>query len=214
VFADVGFAAAFSDLFTSAEWWSGALCDTLCATVLDYFADFSAWTVDNFFRVIAQAAMERTVATYCAALFVQCATIKTGTMARIAADEEALRATFAPYVAERPLATAFQTLADLRELACASTEAEIQSAFGTMLGNAPGTTVDVVERILAMREDIPKPVKKQIVHSCSEQWHARNGTVSGGLAAAAAALGGATAATAAAIQDAIKVAVSRSRWFG
>jgi exocyst complex component 3 len=213
VFADPGFASVFAALFTSADWWSGATCDTLCATIVDYFGDLAAWLTESFFKRVAEAVMERTVASYCAALFTQCASIKTGTMTRIAADEEALRATFQPYCREAQLATAFQSLTDLRDLACASTEAEIGAAFGTMLTNTPGTTVDVVERILAMRDDIPKPVKKQIVHACAEQWHHRNGTTAGGLAGAAAALGGATLATAAAISEAIKAA-SKSRWFG
>ena len=213
MFADPGFASVFAALFASADWWSGATCDTLCATVVDYFGDLSAWLTESFFKRTAEAVMERTVASYCAALFVQCVSIKTGTMARIAADEEALRATFAPYCREAQLVTAFQTLTDLRDLACASTEAEISNAFGTMLTNAPGTTVEVVERILALRDDIPKPVKKTIVSACAEQWHHRNGTTAGGLAAAAAALGGATAATAAAIHEAITKA-AKGRWFG
>jgi hypothetical protein len=71
-----------------------------------------------------------------------------------------------------------------------------------------------VERILLMRDDIPKPVKKQIVSACSEQWHQRNGTTVGGLAGAAKALGGATLATAEMIQDGIKLALSKNRWFG
>ena len=214
MFADPGFAGVFAALFGSQDWWSGATCDTLCATVVDYFGDLTVWLTDTFFKRFAEAVMERAVGSYCAALFVQCGSIKTGTMARMAADEAALRDTFAPFVRAPQLTTAFQTLSDLRELACASSEAEIQAAFGTMLTNAPGTTVDVVERILLMRDDIPKPVKKQIVSACSEQWHQRNGTTVGGLAGAAKALGGATLATAEMIQDGIKLALSKNRWFG
>jgi exocyst complex component 3 len=214
MFSDPGFAGVFAALFGSQDWWSGATCDTLCATVVDYFGDLTVWLTDTFFKRFAEAVMERAVGQYCAALFVQCGSIKTGTMGRIAADEAALRDTFAPFVREKQLATAFQTLTDLRELACASTEAEIQAAFGMMLTNSPGTTVDVVERILLMRDDIPKPVKKQIVSACSEQWHTRNGTTAGGLAGAAKALGGATLATASMIQDGIKLAISKGRWFG
>ncbi len=214
MFLDPGFASTFAALFCAPDWWEGVAVGTLCATAVDFLGDFAMWLTPSFFKRIAKAVMERTVAAYCAALFVQCGAIKTGTMARIAADEQELRETFAAYCDAAPLATIFQTLTDLRELACASTEAEIANAFGTMLRNTPGTTVDVVERILALRDDIPKPVKKQIVHACHEQWAERTGAAAGGLAAAAQALGGATAATAAAIQDAIKVALSRNRWFG
>ncbi len=65
-----------------------------------------------------------------------------------------------------------------------------------------------------LRDDIPKPVKKQIVHACHEQWAARTGAATTGLAVIGAAIGGATSATAEAIQNAIKIAMSRNRWFG
>ncbi len=138
----------FGALFTDAEWWTGATCDTLCATLADYFGDLQAWLSDGFFKRTAEAVMERTVGLYCAALFTQCKGIKTNTMSRMAEDEAALRDMFVPFVKPAALSSAFQTLTDLRELASASSEREISHAFETMMKNTPGTTPDVVERIL------------------------------------------------------------------
>ena len=204
----------FGQLFCDPEWWSGGTCDTLCATLADYFADLQQWLTDSFFKRTAEAVMERSVGIYCGALFTQCKGVKTSTMARMAEDELALREVFAPFVKPQALTTAFQTLTDLRELASASSEREIAKAFGTMMANTPGTTSDVVERILMLRDDIPKPVRKQIVSACHEQWAAKTGAHTGGLAVIGAAIGGATSATAEAIQSAVKLAMSRNKWFG
>lgn len=148
VFEDPGFAGVFAQLFADPDWWSGGTCATLCATLLDYFGDLQSWLYEGFFKRTAEAVMERCVGMYCAALFTQCKLVRTDTMARMAADEQALREVFVPFVKPQALATSFQALTDLRELASASSEGEIAKAFDTMMTNTPGTTPDVVERIM------------------------------------------------------------------
>jgi exocyst complex component 3 len=151
VFADPGLLGVFSALFAQPEWWSGQTVATLCATLADYCADLREWLSEPFFRRTAEAAMERTVALYCAALLTQCRAVKTDAMARMAEDEAQLRDVFSTLVKPQALATAFQTLSDLRELASASSEREIAAAFGTMLAHAPGTGVEVVAKVMVRR---------------------------------------------------------------
>ena len=213
VLEDPGFASVFAQLFADPDWWTGGTCATLCATMLDYFGDLQAWLNESFFKRTAEALMERCVGMYCAALFTQCKVVRTDTMARMAADEQALREVFAPFVKSQALDSSFQALMDLRELASASSEREIAKAFDTMMTNTPGTTSDVVERIMVLRDDIPKAVKKQIANACHEQWAQRMGVQTGGLAVIGAAIHQTTSATAEAIQNAIKLA-TKSRWFG
>jgi len=169
VMSDAGLLTVFSQLFSDPGWWSGDVCATLCATVDDYCADLQRWLSDAFFKRTAEALMERTVGAYCAAFLLQCRGVKTDTMSRMAEDEAALRAVFGPLVKPSALAASFATLADLRDLASASTEREVQAAFGTALAHAPGLGVELVERVLSLRDDIPKPVRRQIVAACAEQ---------------------------------------------
>ena len=211
IFGDPGFASVFAQLFAHPDWWTGGTCDTLCATLMDYFGDLQAWLYEGFFKRCAEAVMERCVGMYCAALFTQCKLVRTDVMARMATDEQALREVFAPFVKPQALASSFQALTDLRELASASSEGEIAKAFDTMMTNTPGTTPDVVERIMVLRDDIPKAVKKQIVAACHDQWALRTGAQTGGLAVIGAAIHMTTSATAEAIQNAIKQ--TKSRWF-
>lgn len=167
--------------------------------------------------------MERCVGAYCAALLTQCKAVKTATMARMALDEAALRAVFAPHVKPAALNTMFAALTDLRELASASTEKDMAAAFGSMMAHTPGTTPAVVERILALREDVPKAVRKQVAAACVAQWEEKQGLGPHGLAAVGAAVGGAAAAIGGAVAQgtsAVGVAIAeavartRGRFFG
>uniref|UniRef100_A0A0E0CRJ4 Uncharacterized protein n=1 Tax=Oryza meridionalis TaxID=40149 RepID=A0A0E0CRJ4_9ORYZ len=120
------------------DWMEGMVTEYLVATFADYFGDVKQYIEERSFRRFVEACLEQTIVVYVDHLLTQ----KVETRVRI--------------------------LADLRELASAESLDSFTLIYTNILEHQPDCPPEVVEKLVGMREGIPRKEAKEVVQECKE----------------------------------------------
>ncbi|XWS41264.1 hypothetical protein CRYUN_Cryun17cG0066400 [Craigia yunnanensis] len=150
------------------EWCEGQVTEYLVATFGDYFTDVKMYIEERSFRRFVEACLEETVILYVDHLLTQKNYIKEETIERMRLDEEVLMDFFREYISVSKVESRVRILSDLRELASAESLDTFTLIYTNILEHQPDCPPDVVEKLVALREGIPRKDAKEVVHECKE----------------------------------------------
>nr|XP_051192707.1 exocyst complex component SEC6 isoform X2 [Lolium perenne] len=120
------------------DWMDGMVTEYLVATFADYFGDVKLYIEERSFRRFVESCLEETIVIYVDHLLSQ----KVENRVRI--------------------------LADLRELASAESLDTFTLIYTNILEHQPDCPSEVVEKLVALREGIPRKEAKEVVQECKE----------------------------------------------
>ncbi|KAH9692245.1 exocyst complex component SEC6 [Citrus sinensis] len=120
------------------EWSDGQVTEYLTATFGDYFMDVKMFIEERSFRRFVEACLEETIVIYIDHLLTQ----KVENRVRI--------------------------LTDLRELASANSVDAFALIYTNILEHQPDCPPEVVERLVALRDGIPRKDAKEVLQECKE----------------------------------------------
>ncbi|CAI5536889.1 unnamed protein product [Closterium sp. Naga37s-1] len=166
------------------EWLEGNMTNTFIATLEDYFQDINRWIEDRSFRRFAEVCLERTVVVYVDLLMQSRQSITEATINQMSKDEDSIREYFQEYISQQKLDKRVQPLADLRSLAASDDAETFTLNYTQLLSNTPDCPPEVVDKVVNLREGIPKKAAKEVVQECREMWEQHieaNGTPAPGL---------------------------------
>lgn len=150
------------------EWSEGQVTEYLVATFGDYFTDVKIYIEERSFRRFVESCLEQTVIVYVDHLLAQKNYIKEETIERMRLDEEVLMDFFREYISVNKVENRLRILIDLRELASAESPDTFTLVYTHILEHQPDCPPDVVERIVGLREGIPRKDAKEVVQECKE----------------------------------------------
>ncbi|XP_071701664.1 exocyst complex component SEC6 [Rutidosis leptorrhynchoides] len=150
------------------EWSEGQVTEYLVATFGDYFTDVKMYIEERSFRRFVESCLEETVIVYVDHLLSQKNYIKEETIERMRLDEEVLMDFFREYISVNKVENRLKILIDLRELASAESPDTFTLVYTHILEHQPDCPPDVVERIVGLREGIPRKDAKEVVQECKE----------------------------------------------
>ncbi|KAI3689338.1 hypothetical protein L2E82_47292 [Cichorium intybus] len=150
------------------EWSEGQVTEYLVATFGDYFTDVKMYIEERSFRRFVESCLEQTVIVYVDHLLAQKNYIKEETIERMRLDEEVLMDFFREYISVNKVENRLRILIDLRELASAESPDTFTLVYTNILEHQPDCPPDVVERIVSLREGIPRKDAKEVVQECKE----------------------------------------------
>ncbi|XVF61092.1 hypothetical protein PTKIN_Ptkin08bG0101500 [Pterospermum kingtungense] len=159
------------------EWCEGQVTEYLVATFGDYFTDVKMYIEERSFRRFVEACLEETAVVYVDHLLTQKNYIKEETIERMRLDEEVLMDFFREYISVSKVESRVRILSDLRELASAESLDTFTLIYTNILEHQPDCPPEVVEKLVALREGIPRKDAKEVVHECKEIYE--NSLVSG-----------------------------------
>ncbi|PKU70910.1 exocyst complex component SEC6-like [Dendrobium catenatum] len=140
----------------------------LVATFGDYFTDVKIYIEERSFRRFVEACLEETIVVYTDHLLTQKTYIKEETIERMRLDEEVLMDFFREYISVTKVETRVKILGDLRELASAESLDSFTLIYTNILEHQPDCPPEVVEKLVALREGIPRKDAKEVVQECKE----------------------------------------------
>jgi exocyst complex component 3 len=105
-------------------------------------------------------------------LLIQKNYIKEETLERLKVDEEVLGEFFRDVLNPAKVDKRVQPLAEIRELASAESVDAFTLAYTNLLQNHPDCPPEVVEKLVALREGIPRKDAKEVVAECQEVYAA------------------------------------------
>ncbi|XP_052298574.1 exocyst complex component SEC6-like isoform X2 [Citrus sinensis] len=152
----------------SKEWSDGQVTEYILPTFSDYFADVKMFVEERSFRRFVEACLEETVVLFIDHLLSQKNYIKEITIERMREDEEAIIEAFREYVSVNKVESKVRVLTDMRELASANSVDAFALIYTNVLEHQPDCPPEVVERLVALREAIPRKDAKEIVQECKE----------------------------------------------
>ncbi|EFJ12004.1 hypothetical protein SELMODRAFT_269181 [Selaginella moellendorffii] len=167
IFEDPGVKELLVKLYQK-DWHEGLVTEYLVATFGDYFGDVKMYIEDRSFRRFAEACLEETIVIYVDHLLTQRNYIKEDMLERMKVDEEILADFFREYISPAKAAKRVQPLAEFRDLASAESLEAFTLAYTNMLQNHPDCPPEVVEKILALREGIPRKDVREVFQSCKD----------------------------------------------
>jgi exocyst complex component 3 len=144
----------------------------LVATFGDYFGDVKLYVEERSFKRFAEACLEDTIVMYVDRLLIQKNYIKEETLERLKVDEEVLGEFFRDVLNPAKVDKRVQPLAEIRELASAESVDAFTLAYTNLLQNHPDCPPEVVEKLVALREGIPRKDAKEVVAECQEVYAA------------------------------------------
>ncbi|KAK9682065.1 hypothetical protein RND81_10G047900 [Saponaria officinalis] len=150
------------------EWCEGQVTEYLVATFGDYFADIKMYIEERSFRRFVEACLEETVVVYVDHLLTQKNYIKEETIERMRLDEEVLMDFFREYISVSKVESKVRIMSDLRELASAESLDTFTLVYTNILEHQPDCPHDVVEKLVGLREGIPRKDAKEVVQECKE----------------------------------------------
>ncbi|KAL4565917.1 hypothetical protein LXL04_030023 [Taraxacum kok-saghyz] len=150
------------------EWSEGQVTEYLVATFGDYFTDVKMYIEERSFRRFVESCLEQTVIVYVDHMLSQKNYIKEETIERMRLDEEVLMDFFREYISVNKVENRLRILIDLRELASAESPDTFTLVYTNILEHQPDCPPDVVERIVGLREGIPRKDAKEVVQECKE----------------------------------------------
>ncbi|CAM6087311.1 unnamed protein product [Calypogeia fissa] len=178
IFEDPGVKELIAKLYLK-DWFEGLVTEYLVATFGDYFGDVKLYIEDRSFRRFAEACLEETVVVYVDHLLTQRNFIKEETLDRLKVDEEVLSEFFKDIINPAKVEKRLQPLAELRELASSESVDAFTLAYTNLLQNHPDCPPEVVEKLVALREGIPRKDAREVVLECKEVY--RNSFANGEL---------------------------------
>ncbi|CAI0411359.1 unnamed protein product [Linum tenue] len=167
IFEDPGVEELIVKLYQK-DWSEGQVTEYLVATFGDYFADVKMYIEERSFRRFVEACVEETVVVYVDHLMMQKNYIKEETIERMRLDEEVIMDFFREYVSVSKVENRVRIMSDLRELASAESLDTFTLVYTNILEHQPDCPPDVVEKIVALREGIPRKDAKEVVQECKE----------------------------------------------
>lgn len=167
IFEDPGVQELLVKLYHK-EWSEGQVTEYLIATFGDYFSDIKMYVEERSFRRFVESCLEETVIIYVDHLLTQKNYIKEETIERMGLDEELLSEFFRDYITASKVENRLRTLTDLRDLASSESPDSFTLVYTNILETQPDCPPDVVEKIVGMREGIPRKDAKEVVQECKE----------------------------------------------
>ncbi|KAL5982043.1 hypothetical protein ACLOJK_016111 [Asimina triloba] len=174
IFEDPGVQELLVKLYQK-EWLEGLVTEYLVATFGDYFTDVKMYIEDRSFRRFVEACLEETVVIYVDHLLTQRNYIKEETIERMRLDEEVIVDFFREYINVTVSAALLEystkvenrvrVLSDLRELASAESLDTFTLVYTNILEVHPDCPPEVVEKLVALREGIPRKDAKEAIES-------------------------------------------------
>ncbi|KAH7568137.1 hypothetical protein JRO89_XS07G0245600 [Xanthoceras sorbifolium] len=177
IFEDPGVQELLVKLYHK-EWCEGQVTECLVATFGDYFTDVKMYIEERSFRRFVEACLEETVVIYVDHLLTQKNYIKEETIERMRLDEEVIMDFFREYISVNKVENRIKILSDLRELASAESLDTFTLIYTNILEHQPDCPLnlatflqlqpEVVEKLVAVREGIPRKDAKEVVQECKE----------------------------------------------
>ncbi|CAL1400569.1 unnamed protein product [Linum trigynum] len=115
-----------------------------------------------------EAFLEETVVVYVDHFMTQKNYINEDTIERMRLDEEAIMDLFNKYISAFKVENRIRIMSDLRELASAESLDAFTLVYTRILEHQPDCPPDVVEKIIGLREGIPREDAKEVVQECKE----------------------------------------------
>ncbi|KAM3759939.1 hypothetical protein ACB098_01G157300 [Castanea mollissima] len=160
IFEDPGVQELLVKLYQK-EWCEGQVTEYLVATFSDYFSDVKMYIEERSFRRFVEACLEETVIVYVDHLLIQRNYIKEDTIERMRLDEEVLMDFFREYITVSKVENRVRILSDLRELASAESLDTFTLIYTNILEHQPDCPPEVVEKLVGLREGIPRKDAKE-----------------------------------------------------
>ncbi|XP_077213192.1 SEC6 [Tasmannia lanceolata] len=167
IFEDPGVQELLAKLYLK-EWYEGLVTEYLVATFGDYFGDVKMYIEERSFRRFVEACLEETVVLYVDHLLSQRNYIKEETIERMRLDEEVVMDFFREYINVSKVENRVRVLSDLRELASAESLDTFTLIYTNILEHHPDCPPEVVEKLVGLREGIPRKDAKEVVLECKE----------------------------------------------
>ncbi|XP_060198749.1 exocyst complex component SEC6 [Lycium barbarum] len=167
IFEDPGVEELLVKLYHK-DWLEGQVTEFLVATFGDYFTDVKMYIEERSFRRFVEACLEETVVVYVDHLLTQKNYIKEETIERMRLDEEVLMDFFREYISVSKVENRVRILSDLRELASSESPDIFTLVYTNILEQQPDCPPEVVEKIVSLREGIPRKDAKEVVQECKE----------------------------------------------
>ncbi|KAL5208881.1 hypothetical protein ABZP36_033316 [Zizania latifolia] len=167
IFEDPGVQDLLAKLYQK-DWMDGMVTEYLVATFADYFGDVKLYIEERSFRRFVEACVEETIVVYVDHLLTQKNHVKEETIERMRLDEEVLMDFFREHINVTKVENRVRILADLRELASAESLDSFTLIYTNILEHQPDCPPEVVEKLVAMREGIPRKEAKEVVQECKE----------------------------------------------
>lgn len=167
IFEDPGVQELFVKIYQK-DWYEGLVTEYLVATFADYYLDVKGYIEERSFRRFVEACLEETVIVYVDHLLAQRNYIKEETIERMRLDEEVLLDFFREYISVTKVESRVRILSDLRELASAESPESFTLVYNNILDHQPDCPPDVVEKLVGLREGIPRKDAKEVVQECKE----------------------------------------------
>ncbi|PPS09420.1 hypothetical protein GOBAR_AA11226 [Gossypium barbadense] len=167
IFEDPGVQELLVKLYHT-EWCEGQVTEYLVATFGDYFTDVKMYIEERSFRRFVEACLEETAIVYVDHLLTQKNYIKEETIERMRLDEEVLMDFFREYISVSKVESRVRILSDLRDLASAESLDTFTLIYSNILEHQPDCPPDVVEKLVSLREGIPRKDAKEVVQECKE----------------------------------------------
>ncbi|WOG91593.1 hypothetical protein DCAR_0310842 [Daucus carota subsp. sativus] len=167
IFEDPGVQELLVKLYHK-EWFEGQVTEYLIATFGDYFSDIKMFIEERSFRRFVESCLEETVIIYVDHLLTQKNYIKEETIERMGLDEELLSEFFREYITASKVENRLRTLTELRDLASSESPDSFTLVYTNILETQPDCPPDVVEKIVGLREGIPRKDAKEVVQECKE----------------------------------------------
>ncbi|KAK6940100.1 Exocyst complex component EXOC3/Sec6 [Dillenia turbinata] len=167
IFEDPGVEELLVKLYQK-EWCEGQVTEYLVATFGDYFGDVKLYIEERSFRRFVEASLEETVVVYIDHLLSQKNYIKEETIERMRLDEEVVMDFFREYISVTKVENRIRIMSDLRELASAESLDTFTLIYTNILEHQPDCPPEVVEKLVALREGIPRKDAKEVVQECKD----------------------------------------------
>ncbi|CAJ1949802.1 unnamed protein product [Sphenostylis stenocarpa] len=167
IFEDPGVQELLVKLYQK-EWSEGQVTEYLVATFGDYFGDVKMYIEERSFRRFVEACLEETVIVYVDHLLTQKNYIKEETIERMRLDEEVIMDFFREHISVSKVENRVSVLSDLRELASAESLDTFTLIYTNILEHQPDCPPEVVEKLVGLREGIPRKDAKEVIQECKE----------------------------------------------
>ncbi|KAE9448054.1 hypothetical protein C3L33_20077, partial [Rhododendron williamsianum] len=167
IFEDPGVQELLVKLYHK-EWCEAQVTEYLVATFGDYFTDIKMYIEERSFRRFVESCLEETVVIYVDHLLSQKNYIKEETIERMRLDEEVIMDFFREYITVSKVENRVSILSDLRELASAESLDTFTLIYTNILEHQPDCPPEVVEKLVGLREGIPRKDAKEVVQECKE----------------------------------------------
>ncbi|KAI7733907.1 hypothetical protein M8C21_031934 [Ambrosia artemisiifolia] len=144
------------------EWSEGQITESLVETFDDYYKDVQMFIEERSYKRFVDTCLEETVIAYVDHLLAQKNYIKEETIERMILDEEILMDFFKKHTSVKNVENRLRILVDLRELASAESPDTFTLVYTHILEHQPDCPPEVVERLVGLREGIPRKDAKEV----------------------------------------------------